>query len=161
MDGDISKCFKLPRPPHAQSLHVRSSKVHPRGTDVGSWIRTFHNIVDFTFDCNLRPGDDVSLAPLFGFSPAVRSLSMSYTSFEVFDLICSFPLLEDPALINLCPESDTVGRSTLPTSPKLTGSLGLGASRGICSTTRRLLISRVASASSISRYYASVKTSGQ
>ena len=70
----------------------------------------------------------------------VRSLRLTYTSFGVFDLICSFPLLEDLALVDLCPEDGTFdGRKTPSTSPRLTGSLDLSAREGIRSATRQLL----------------------
>ena len=106
------------------------------------WIRAFCNVIHFHFEripwaASVDPG--LPLAPLFGFSPTLRSLRLTSTSFEVFDFVCSFPLLEDLALVDLRPEGGTLGRSAPPTSPKLTGSLDLSATGGIHSATRRLL----------------------
>ena len=69
--------------------------------------------------------DWTSLVPFYGFSPAVRSHHLTHSATEVSDRICSFPLLENLVLDNLCPESDTDGWGTPPTSPKLTGALDL------------------------------------
>ena len=127
---------------HTRSLSICDSPVaSPTGTDVGGWIRAFHNVVHLNFDRCDGAGSSVSLAPFFGFSPALRSFCMAYASSEVFDLVCSFPLLEDLALVDFCPGNDTVERSARSTSPKFSGSLDLsaGARGGICSAARQLL----------------------
>jgi hypothetical protein len=67
--------------------------------------------------------DQVSLVPFHGLSPTLKSLRLTSAFSEVLDLICSFPLLEDLALVSLGPGSDSW--STPSTSPKLTGSLAL------------------------------------
>jgi len=124
---------------HTRSLTIRNLPTSvPTGTDVGGWIRAFSNVVHFHFDPSVGAGHDFSLTPFLGFSPAIRSLRMTSTTFEVFDLVCSFPHLEDLALINLSPEDGTVGWSAPLTSPKLTGSLDLCPIRGLHSAVRRL-----------------------
>ena len=125
---------------HTRSLSICDLPTSTRtGTDVGNCIRAFHNVVHFDLNHYAGVGYDNPLAPFFGFSPVVRSLSLTSTSSEVFDLICSFPLLEDLELIDFCPEDGTVGWSPPSTSPKLTRSLNLAVRGGIHSTTRRLL----------------------
>ena len=98
--------------------------------DIGDWIRSFRNLVDLCLDCRVWKDRDEALIPFYGLSPTVRSLSLTYTPVEVFDLVCSFPLLEDLALIGIVPR-DTVGRCTQASSPKLTGSLSLKSSAGV------------------------------
>jgi hypothetical protein len=105
---------------------------------VGGWIRTFHNVVHLRLD--RHSGDRLaSLVPFYGLSPTVRSLCLTSTSNDVFDLVCSFPLLKDLSLVALSPGSDADGWTTPSTSPKLTGSLDLRLIGEIRSATRRLL----------------------
>jgi hypothetical protein len=93
--------------------------------DDGGWIRAFHNLVHLHLEA-LGQGDrKASLVAFHGLSPTLRSLRLVSVSPEVLDLICSFPLLEDLALLPI-----GNGRATwsIPsTSPKLTGSLNLDA----------------------------------
>ena len=125
---------------HARSLSIRHLPAFiSMGTDVDGWIRTFQNVTHLHFERCTWENHPTALAPFFGFSPAIRSLRMAYTSFEVFNLACSFPLLEDLALVDLCPEGRTVGWNAPSISPKLTGSLELSAIGGFHSATRRLL----------------------
>jgi len=125
---------------YTSSLSIRNPQVvTATNADVANWTGTFHNLVHLHLeDCGWANHQALP-APFFGFSPTVRSLRLTSTSFEVFDFVCSFPLLEDLALADLHPEGDTAVRSAPPTSPKLTGSLGLDARRGIRAATRRLL----------------------
>jgi len=108
------------------------------GTDLCGWTSTFDNVTHLHFERCIWTSHSADLTPFFGFSPALRSLRMTYTSFEVFDLICSFPLLEDLALVDLRPEDGTVWRRAPSISPKLTGSLDLDTTRELHSVTRRL-----------------------
>ena len=83
--------------------------------------------------------DQVSLIQLHGFSPTLKSLRLGHTDIplpEFFNLVCSFPLLEDLEFFILTPASDTGGWDPPSTSPKLTGSLGIGGE--IQSIARRL-----------------------
>jgi len=91
------------------------------GTEVGGWIRTFCNVVHLVFSY-VGPA---TLVPFYGLSPTVRSLHLIYSSAQVFDLICSFPILEDLVLICNPSTSDADAWNAPLTSPKLTGSLDL------------------------------------
>ena len=118
---------------HTRSLSIRGLPVVTSpDVDIGGWIRSFRNLVrlhlrNFTWEDHEAP-----LVPFHGLSPTVRSLRLTSTSFEVFDLICSFPLLEDLTLTSILPESGDAERTgRLVSSPKLTGSLGLNVRGGI------------------------------
>ena len=88
-------------------------------------------------------GEGTPPVALHGFSPALRSLHLKFGTlpdWEIFGLICSFPLLEDLALISHHTWSLEEERSTPSTSPNLTGSLKLRFIGGrMQSTTNRLL----------------------
>ena len=109
-------------------------------TNTGGWIHTFHNVVHLRFEC-LRWEDHLtSLVPFYGLSPTVRSLRITSIFSGVFDFVCSFPFLEDLALVFYGPERGVDGWNAPSASPKLTGSLDLRmAMRGTRSTIRRLL----------------------
>jgi len=105
------------------------------------WIRAFSGIVRL-FVNNL--GDKpVSLVPLHGLSPTLKSLRLacgsSTPSSEIFGLVCSFPLLEDLALTTFDRDGE-VDRWDIPsTSPKFTGYLNLRTVGGIGPVVHRLL----------------------
>ena len=83
---------------HTRTLCVRDLPTpKTTDTDVGGWIHTFCNVVRLEF---LFAGR-AALVPFYGLSHTVRALYLTYSTAEVFDLICSFPLLEDLWLINL------------------------------------------------------------
>lgn len=108
------------------------------------WIRTFSGVVRLHVDTlGSDDGTGVSLVPLRGLSPTLKSLRMAYRAStppsEVFGLVCSFPLLEDLTLVFLDNDSEVDGWSVPLTSPKLTGSLDLRMLGGIRSAIRRLL----------------------
>ena len=84
--------------------------------------------------------EKTSLAPFHRFSPALKTLhvdSMIFPYPQVFDLVCSFPLLEALTLTgddqSLNYEDDTHGPQTIvpSASPPLTGSLELTSSSGL------------------------------
>jgi len=101
---------------------------------VDDWIRAFHNVEHLLFAHMLGP----SLVPFYALSPAVRSLHLTYTTTDVFDLICSFPLLEDLALLDPHHGLEADGWNTPSTSPKLTGRLDLRTSWGLHSIADKL-----------------------
>ena len=72
-----------------------------------NWIRPFQNLVRLRLECLEWDDYDVPLASFHGLSPTLRSLRLTSTSPEVLDLTCSFPLLEDLALVSLCPGGGT------------------------------------------------------
>ena len=77
-----------------------------------------------------------SLVPFHGLSPTVRSLHLTATCVDIFDLVCSFPLLEDLKLDYLRDKPDAAEGSLPLTSPRFTGSLDM---RGIRSVIHQLL----------------------
>ena len=101
------------------------------------WLRAFRNVV------RLKIEDQFSLAPFCGLWPLLRSLhleSIPIPPCEIFGFVCSFPLLEDLALLDIQSKSIPPYEWNTPsTSPKLTGSLKLRVIRGVWATTRRLL----------------------
>jgi hypothetical protein len=122
---------------HTRCLLVRGlSAVTTADANAGDWIRAFHNLVRLHLE-GFGSGKCVSFVLFHGLSPTLRSLHLMDTSPEILHLICSFPLLEDLALIYLSQGGDT-GNTPL-TSPKLTGSLNLNIFKGIDPVVRRLL----------------------
>ena len=116
-----------------------------------SWISTFTRVVHFevdAFDMDINwPG--FNLAPFHGFSPAIKSLRLIFDAVpfsQVFDLIYSFPLLEDLAVIGL---DESIGNSGAPDDPttaiqplippSFTGSLELNLWAQMDSMTSQLL----------------------
>ena len=143
--------FKLwqktfPDPSNSPAHYARSLSIYPSeifnlvDTGVGDWIPTFSGVLRLQlaiFD------NDVSLAPLHGLSPILKSLRMDYesssTSSEIFGLVCFFPLLEDLALVSLYGNYEAGELNIPPTSPKLTGCLDLGVTKRFRPIVRRLL----------------------
>lgn len=122
----------FPDPLNSPAHHTRYLSIFGipviTAADVGvdGWIRTFHNVVHLHLDCLGDEDRQVLLVHFNGLSPTLRSLSLSTTSIEVFDLICSFPLLEDLSLVGVLPSSPGTDGWKIPSvSPKLTGSLHL------------------------------------
>ena len=96
------------------------------GFEAHACIRSFRRIVGLTI--YVHGSGDTSLARLHGLSPVLKSLTL-HCSFipvsEAFDLICSFPLLEDLSLQFLT-SADSADAWSIPrTSPKFTGTLSL------------------------------------
>ena len=125
---------------HTRSLFICGIPVVTAADEgMGDWIHTFHNVVRLRLE-HIGEGDHrTSLAPFYGLSPTVRSLTLTSTSLDIFDLICSFPLLEDLALMGLSPDIEADAWNTPSTSPKLTGVLSLKTIWGINSVTRRVV----------------------
>ena len=105
------------------------------GEEVG-WISTFTRVAHFqvdAFDLDID-WSGFNLTPFHGFSPAMRSLRLIFyaiPSSQVFDLIYSFPLLEDLAVTSLdrwMGSNDVLDDQTAvqpSISPSFTGSLEL------------------------------------
>ena len=134
----------FPDPWNSPAHHTHSVTVYhfltvtSTDAEVASCFRAFRNVVRLHFKFFVWRNHEPPLVPFYGFSYTVRSLHLAYTSFEVFDLVCSFPLLEDLALVNFRHWSGTKW-SAPSTSPKLTGSLDLSSVGEICLAIRRLL----------------------
>ena len=131
----------FPDPSSSPAHHTRSLSIRDllfvTSADAGAsgWIRAFHSVVHLHME-GLVMGCQASLVPFHGLSPTLRLLSLRGISLEVSDLICSFPLLEDLALVSLSLWGKTW--NTPLTSPKLTGSLDLMSIRGIHPAASRL-----------------------
>ena len=131
----------FPDPSNSPAHHTRTLTVN--GTpgigspneSVDGWIRAFRNVVHLDLSFVGR----VAFFQFRGFPPAVRSLRLSSSILEAFDLICSFPLLEDLSLVNLH-HGDGADLWNPPlTSPKLTGALDLRLGMAVYPVARRLL----------------------
>jgi len=108
----------------------------------GCFISTFCGIVRLHVLIRELYHRRIPLAPLYGLSPVIRSLrvgAISCNLSEIFDLICSFPLLEDLSLFSSTHDIGDEGWNAPSTSPRLTGALKLRMSGGIQSTTSLLL----------------------
>jgi hypothetical protein len=122
---------------HAKTLIISCTVVDP---EVDGWIATFSRIVYLEVGTN-RPAFDFNelatpLIPFHNLSPTIKSLNVvlpALPTSQVFDLILSFPLLEDLAVSVDYNTSDdngdgSDGLSTViqpSSSPVLTGSLEL------------------------------------
>jgi len=128
---------------YTRSLSVRDFPVVTAAeVDVGGWIRPFHRVVNLDVDTRGSDESQVSLIPLHGPLPTLKSIALTYTSVppsEIFGLVCSFPLLEDLELLSRGYESEVDGWKAPSVSPKFTGSLCLAMLGGIRSTIHRLL----------------------
>ena len=113
---------------HTLSLSICGLPVvSTQAMDAGGWIRSFHNLVHLKLERLHWERRQAPLITFHGLSPTLRSLHLTSTTHGVFDLVCSFPLLEDLALICIPPESEgDAGRDVhRVSSPKFTGSLVL------------------------------------
>jgi len=98
----------FPDPSNSPAHHTRTLSIYgiplatPAYVNADDWIRSFRNVVHLY----LEHQDRASLVPFYGLSPTVRSLHLTYTTPEIFPLICSFPDLKDLTLAGLRPEGD-------------------------------------------------------
>jgi len=131
----------FPDPSNSPAHHTRSLSIHGTpvitAADAGAdgWIRAFHNVVHL----KLSYMDLASVIPFYGFTPTLRSLSLTHVPLDAFNLICSFPLLEDLSLVALLPAQGEDGWKPPSVSPKLTGTLNLRVFENPHSVTHRLL----------------------
>ena len=124
----------------------------PQAVTTGSWIRGFSRVEHLGVRTHvLNLGFNKSATPIFpfhGFSPVIKSLCVyipGHPPSQIFNLILSFPLLEDLAVIihygmstdNEVDEMPTAVQPPTPSTP--TGSLELSLQRGMKIITRRLL----------------------
>jgi hypothetical protein len=137
----------FPDPSNSPAHHTRTLWI--RGLPAlatlfrNAWVCVpFHHIVSLNVETFRSNDDEISLAPLRGLSPALKSLYITFSSMplsEVFGLICSFPSLEDLILISDSDDHSTEEWSIPSSSPKFTGTLHLGMRHVIRSTVHRLL----------------------
>ena len=134
---------------YAKTLQIHClSFVTAADAETGSWIRGFSRLVHLKLEhhYNLR----VSLLPIHGLSLIVKSLHVEFLalpSSQVFDLVLSFPLLEDLTVVSSSiPVTGDDDRSgglptvVQPSAPSMfTGSLNLLTCAGTEPIARRLL----------------------
>ena len=114
---------------HTRHLSIEASRTFPT-MDTHAWIHSFCNVVKLEVNTIWYDDSQTSFAPLHAFSPALKSLSLTYSSpppSEVFNLICSFPSLEDLSLFSFAQNEPEGGWAVPSTSPKLTGTLQFSA----------------------------------
>jgi len=111
----------------------------------GGWIQAFSRVVHLVVRSCVKDGT-ISFAPLYGFSPILKSLHVSSPmpqGPQLSGLVLSFPLLEDLTLIcrdQFLNEGLNVTQADVPeTSPPFTGSLEIQPFGGLGITARRLL----------------------
>ena len=135
---------------YATTLDVAcSSVVTAADAEAGGWIRGFSRVVRLEVGNRLCEDETkISLVPLHGLSPVVKSLCMYSNGLpppRTFDLALSFPLLEDLTVVSyfgpLAGDNDSSDRPAVQplNSPAFTGSLKL--SRGGVKRTARQLVS--------------------
>jgi len=138
---------------YVKSLSINSSgTLRAAGAEGGGWIRSFSHVVDLAVT-GQRTCDDrsaLSLVPLHGLSPVVKSLRLNFIDFpssQISDFIFSFPVLED-LTVYVCSEAllvngndpDWLATTLQPsTSPVFTGSLEIDLDEGMRLIGRRLL----------------------
>ena len=87
------------------------------------WICAFRYLERLHMGANWANFTPGAFVPLHGMSPSLRSLSIVCLSFplsDIFDLVCSFPSLDDLELSSLFRDEPNAW-TVPPTSPKLTG----------------------------------------
>ena len=84
---------------YTNTLYVGTRVVTAADPEVVGWIRGFSSVVHLAFGSRRLFADrPFPLAPLRRFSPAIKSLRMTFAALMspgIFDLILSFPLIED------------------------------------------------------------------
>ena len=145
----------FPDPANSPAYHTHTLIVGcPRlvveaDAEEGGWIRAFSRVTRLELDNGTHYiSEEVSLAPFFNFSPALKSLRVCIVTFpfpQLFDLIRSSPYLEDLSLKGYEGfQSNDRGRhepqTGVPsTSPPLTGTLDICITGWMGNTTCRLL----------------------
>ena len=129
---------------YAKTLSVGCSEVvMAADAEEGSWIRGFSSVVHLEVGSQ-GPFASVSssLVPFHCISPAIKSLRITFPVLpfqQVFNLILSFPLLEDLAMTSSYDGSDRPPTARPLRPPMLTGSLELYLRGGMEHFIRRLL----------------------
>ncbi len=131
----------FPDPTNSPASHVGTLEIdcYPGDVEGADWIRTFSCVGQL----RLHGHPILPFALFHGLSHNLKSLYVRYIEFscpELFDFICSFPLLEN---LNLVGEEVLEDNGNdfhgLQSSPPLTGSLKLIVSGGMGSAPRHLL----------------------
>jgi hypothetical protein len=116
---------------YTKTLHLKCPLAVAAEDREKGWISTFNHVVHFKLDSFEAPAGQFSLTPFLGFSPAIKSLHLIFDtvpSSQAFDLIYSFPLLDDLAVTSYDRwiDFDDQMTSVLPlVSPSFAGCLEL------------------------------------
>ena len=136
---------------HARALLVGCPRlVTVSDAEEGGWIRAFSGVasLDIDNDDDCFGATVLSLTPFHKFSPTLKSFRMGPIFLpypRLFDIICSFPLLEDLSLrghdVSWVGDNNPYGPQTVipSTSPALTGSLDFHIPGGVGVTAHQLL----------------------
>ena len=118
----------FPDPSNSPAHYTRDLRIYEPLTAKSTWVRSFHRVERLlVFTVGFEDSPEASLVQLHGLAPTLRSLCLSHEflpPLEVFNLVCSFPLLEDVTLYRygLQSSDEWVAPST---SPRFTGTLHL------------------------------------
>jgi hypothetical protein len=146
----------FPDPSTSPAWYAKTLSIDCATTEAGSWIKDFPRVEHLEVATHgTKPDFDQSatpLVPFHGFPPALKSLRVVVPHLppsQIFNLIFSFPLLEDLAVVIPCEapidNGDDPGEDEMPTAaqsptpPTFTGSLELYLQGGMEPFTRRLL----------------------
>ena len=136
---------------YTKALHIGSSVIMAGGAEVGDWIRGFPHVGHLAMGSrDLLIEEPHAFVPFHGLSPAIKSLRVAFAAIpfpQFFNLILSFPLLEDLVVTASCRGSadsaygfDEPTATAQPSSPPtFTGSLQLNLKEGKELFTRGLL----------------------
>ena len=108
--------------------HTRDLRIYGPLPEENAWIHSFHNVEKLSVYALAWGTRETSLVVLHGLSPTLKSFYLIHSSIpssKIFNLICSFPLLEDLMIRRKEAESKSNGWVAPSTSPKLTGALYL------------------------------------
>ena len=83
---------------YTKTLSIEDPEVTVADAQEGGWITTFSRVENL--DASVY-NPKISLTPFHGFSAAIKSVEIDFSCppRSIFDLICSFPLLEDLCLV--------------------------------------------------------------
>jgi len=137
---------------YTHTLAYSQLVVDAKAVDWIDWITAFSRVVHWEIDGHGTPVAwlPTSFTPIHGFSPVIKSLRVDFPILPasgIFNLILSFPLLEDLSVITYFGELTEDGDGScglptavqLPNSPTFTGSLFLSMSGGMGPVSSRLL----------------------
>ncbi|KAF9780895.1 hypothetical protein BJ322DRAFT_288067 [Thelephora terrestris] len=119
----------FPDPADSPAHHARHLWISETNAINAPCIRSFHHVEVLRVSAFYRgKSGEAPLVRLHGLSPTLKCLHLSHFSVplsDIFNLVCSFPLLEDLTLH--CEEPASVSDGWIPplTSPRFTGTLRL------------------------------------
>lgn len=124
-----TRILSIPQPHLIAAVHIDT-------------LLTFCGVIRLDVNTDLMNDIRSSLIPLHGFSPVLRSLHLTFASLpnsEIFNLVYSFPLLEDLTLVSRASRYGRPAWNIPSTSPRFTGSLELHLREGIYRTVYQML----------------------